>query len=109
MGRTLEHITIAGYSEPFPASEVAVALLHDRLETAREKRGPEAAQRLEKLVGERIGLELAEGKPSIDLATMRSIVDFVELPEEEDNVSGLGRAVRGIREKLAQRGGPVEG
>ena len=105
----MEHITVAGHSEPFPASAVAVALLQQRLETARETRGAEAAEKLETLVGERIGSLLEEGMPSIDMATMRSIVDFVETPEEEDTASGIGRTLRGVKEKLAQRGGPVGG
>lgn len=109
LGRPLEQITVAGHSEPIPTSPVAARLLEDRLESAREKRGAEAAENLERLVGERIGTLLEGGMPSIDFATMRSIVDFVETPEEEDNASGLGRTVRGIREKLAQRGGPVGG
>lgn len=102
----MEQITVAGHPKPVPTSAVAAALLTQRLEAAREKRGAEAAEVLEVLVGERIGTLLEEGVPSIDLATMRSIVDFVETPEEEDTASGLGRALRGIREKAAQRGGP---
>lgn len=106
----MEQIAVAGHPEPIPASPVAARLLADRLDTARQKRGEEAAAHLETLVGQRIGTLLAGGMPSIDVATMRSIVDFVETPaEEEDNPSGLGRAVRGIREKLAQRGGPAGG
>ncbi|MFC5275204.1 hypothetical protein [Brachybacterium sacelli] len=104
---TLEQITVAGHPEPIPASAVAAALLQQRLETARETRGTEAAETLEELVGARIGTLLEGGMPSIDLATMRSIVDFVETPVEEDNASGVGRALRGVKEKLAQRGGPV--
>ena len=109
LGRPVEQITVAGHSEPIPTSPVAARLLNERLGTAREKRGDEAAENLERLVGERIGTLLEGGMPSIDFATMRSIVDFVETPEEEDTASGLGRTVRGIREKLAQRGGPVGG
>lgn len=110
LGRPLEQITVAGHPEPVPASPVAARMLADRLEAAREKRGEEAAAHLETLVGQRIGTLLAGGMPSIDVATMRSIVDFVETPaEEEDAPSGVGRAVRGIKEKLAQRGGPVGG
>ncbi|WP_193106090.1 hypothetical protein [Brachybacterium sp. FME24] len=105
----MEHITVAGHPEPFPASAVAEALLQQRLETARETRGAAAAENLEVLVGTRIGTLLEEGMPSIDLATMRSIVDFVETPEEEDTATGVGRALRGVKEKLAQRGGPVGG
>jgi len=110
LGRPLEQITVAGHPEPIPASPVAARMLADRLETAREKRGDEAAAHLETLVGQRIGTLLAGGMPSIDVATMRAIVDFVETPaEEEDEATGLGRAVRGIKDKLAQRGGPVGG
>lgn len=103
----MEQITVAGSPEPIPASPVAEKLLRQRLETAREKRGDEAADNLEKLVGQRLASLLEEGMPSIDLATMRSIVDFVETPEEEDDASGLGRALQGVKEKLAQRGGPL--
>ncbi|MGP9539102.1 hypothetical protein ACT3SP_13900 [Brachybacterium sp. AOP43-C2-M15] len=102
----MEHITVAGHPEPIPASPVAVSLLQQRLEVVREKRGEEAADALEVLVGKRIGTLLADGMPSVDLATMRSVVDFVETPEEEDSASGLGRALRGVKEKLEQRGGP---
>lgn len=103
----MDTITVAGLPEPVPTSTVAAALLHGRLEKTRETRGADAAETLEALVGERIGVLLAGGMPSIDLATMRSIVDYVELPEEEDETpSGLGRALRGIKEKAAQRGGP---
>ena len=101
----MEHITVAGSPEPVPTSPVAEKLLRERLETAREKRGDEAADRLETLVGERIATLLGGGMPSIDLATMRSIVDFVETPAEEEEASGLGRAQQGVKEKLAQRGG----
>jgi hypothetical protein len=46
--------------------------------------------------------------PSIDLATMRAIIDYVETPvEDEDEPSGLGGAFRGVRDRLAQRGGPT--
>lgn len=106
----MEQITVAGHPEPIPASPVAARMLADRLETAREKRGEDAAAHLETLVGQRIGTLLEGGMPSIDMATMRSIVDFVETPEEEEGPkSGLARGVQGIREKLAQRGGPVGG
>ncbi|MDN5822050.1 MAG: hypothetical protein L0H39_11235 [Brachybacterium sp.] len=100
----MDQITVAGHPDPIPASPVAAALLHRRLETARETRGAEASENLEKLVGARLGQLLAEGVPSIDLATMRSIVDFVETPAEEEDTSGLGRMVQGIRDKAAQRG-----
>ena len=107
----MEQITVAGHPEPVPTSPVAARMLADRLETAREKRGDEAAAHLETLVGQRIGTLLAgSAMPSIDVATMRAIVDFVETPaEEEAEATGLGRAVRGIKDKLAQRGGPVGG
>lgn len=105
----MEHIIVAGHSEPIPASAVAASLLEQRLQSVREKRGTEAAETLEVLVGERIGTLLEDGMPSVDFATMRAVVDYVELPEEEDNASGLGRALRGVKEKLAQRGGPAGG
>jgi hypothetical protein len=109
LGRTLEHITVAGHPEPIPTSPVAAKLLQQRLDEAREKRGAEAAENLETLVGKRIGTLLEGGAPSIDLATMRSIVDYVEIPAEEDNATGLRRALRGVKEKLDQRGGPAGG
>ena len=100
----MDQIAVAGHPDPIPASPVAAALLTQRLETARETRGAEAAETLENLVGARIGQLLEEGMPSIDLATMRSIVDFVETPVEDEDTSGLGRMVQGIRDKAAQRG-----
>ena len=101
----MEHITVAGHPEPIPASEVAARLLRERLESVREERGADAADALEKLVGARLGALLEEGKPSIDVANMRAVVDYAEIPEEEDNASGLERALRGVKDKLAQRGG----
>lgn len=101
----MEHITVAGRPEPIPASEVAARLLSQRLETVREERGADAADALEALIGERLGALLEEGKPSIDVANMRAIVEYAEIPEEEDNASGLERALRGVKDKLAQRGG----
>lgn len=101
----MEHITVAGHPEPIPASEVAAKLLRQRLETVRQERGADAADTLEGLIGARLGALLEEGKPSIDVANMRAVVDYVEIPEEEDNASGLERALRGVKDKLAQRGG----
>lgn len=100
----MDQITIAGHPDPIPVSPVAAARLAQRLDAVRESRGAEAAENLERLVGTRIGELLAEGMPSIDLATMRSIVDFVETPVEDEETSGLGRMVQGIRDKAAQRG-----
>jgi len=102
----MEQLTVAGHPDPVPASPVAVKLLEERLATTREKRGEEAAARLEGLVGKRIGTLLEGGMPSIDLATMRSIVDYVEIPAEDDPepATGLGRMVRDLREKASQRG-----
>lgn len=106
----MEHITVAGHPEPFPASPVAAKLLRERLEETRQKRGAEAADQLEARVGERIVLLLQSGKPSIDLGNMRAIVNYAEVPPEEDEpTTGIGGAIRGIKEKLAQRGGPVSG
>ena len=105
MGRTMEHITVAGHPEPIPASEVAARLLRQRLETVREERGADAADALEALIGARLGTLLEEGKPSIDVANMKAVVDYAEIPEEEDNASGVERALRGVKDKLAQRGG----
>lgn len=101
----MERITIAGHAEPIPASGAAVALLEQRLQAAREKRGAEEAEALEALVGGRLGTLLEGGMPSIDLATMRSVVDFIETEaEEEETASGLGRVLRDLRDKAAQRG-----
>src|SRR5690625_6692907 len=83
MGRTMEHITVAGHPEPIPASEVAARLLRERLESVREERGADAADALEKLVGARLGALLEEGKPSIDVANMRAVVDYADIPEED--------------------------
>lgn len=106
----MEHITVAGHPEPVPASPVAAKLLRERLEETRQKRGAETADQLEARVGERIGQLLASGKPSIDLGNMRAIIDYADvLPEEDEPTTGLGGAIRGIKEKLAQRGGPVSG
>lgn len=93
-----------------PASEVAARLLWGRLDAVRDERGDAAAVAVavEKLVGARIGSILDRGVPSIDVATMRAIVDYVELPsEDEPEPTGLGRTIRGIKDKLAQRGGPA--
>lgn len=100
----MEKITVAGHPEPIPASAVAERLLRQRLETVREKRDADAADALEVLVGQRIGTLLDGGMPSIDMATMRSIVDFVETPVEDESSSGLGRVVQGLKDKAAQRG-----
>lgn len=100
----MDQITVAGHPDPIPASPVAAELLARRLEAVRDARGAAAADNLEHLVGTRIGEELAEGMPSIDLATMRAIVDFVETPVEDEELSGMGRLVQGIRDKAAQRG-----
>ena len=105
----MEHITVAGHPEPVPASPVAAKLLRERLEETRQKRGAEAAAQLEARVGERIGQLLASGKPSIDLGNMRAIVNYADVTPEEEPTSGLGGAIRGIKDKLAQRGGPVSG
>ena len=105
----MDHITVAGHPDPIPASPVAARLLAQRLESVRETRGAAAADNLEQLVGARIGEELAEGMPSIDLATMRSIVDFVETPVEDEDLSGVGRLVQGLRDKAAQRGRQIMG
>ena len=106
----MEHITVAGHPEPVPASPVAAELLRERLEETRQKRGAEAADQLEARVGERIVLLLQSGKPSIDLGNMRAIVNYADVPPEEDEpTTGIGGAIRGIKEKLAQRGGPASG
>ena len=102
----MEHITVAGSPDPVPTSAVAEKLLRDRRDATRQKRGDEAAERLETLVGERIATLLEAGTPSIDFATMRSIVDYIELPDEDENTTGIGRALQNVKDKLAQRGGP---
>lgn len=104
----MEQISVAGHPEPVPASAAAERMLRQRLDAARESRGQEAADGLEVLVGQRIGVLLAGGAPSIDVATMRAIVDHVELPaEDEDEPTGIKGAFQGIKDKLAQRGGPA--
>lgn len=104
----MEHISIAGRPEPVPVSAAAERMLRERLEEARGSRGDAAADGLEALVGQRIGVLLEGGMPSIDVATMRAIVDHVELPaEDEEEPTGIGRALQGIKDKLAQRGGPA--
>lgn len=100
----MEQITVAGLPEPVSVSAVAARQLTERLQTVRETRGAEAAENLETLVGKRIGTLLEAGMPSIDVATMRAIVNYVEIPEEEDTSTPLGRAVQGLRDKAAQRG-----
>ena len=105
----MDQITVAGHPDPIPVSPVAASLLQQRLETVRETRGAAAADHLEHLVGTRIGQELAEGMTSIDLATMRSIVDFVETPAEEEDTSTLGRMVQGLKDKAALRGTQLRG
>lgn len=101
----MEQITVAGHPEPIPASPVAARMLRERLEETREKRGAGAADRLETLVGERIGALLAGGMPSIDVATMRSIVEYIELPsEDEPEPTGLGKVFADLKDKAAQRG-----
>ena len=94
----MEHITVAGSPDPVPTSAVAEKLLRDRLDATRQKRGDEAAERLETLVGERIATLLEAGTPSIDFATMRSIVDYIELPDEDD----AARAARAAYEEVSR-------
>lgn len=104
----MEQISVAGHPEPVPASAAAERMLRQRLDAARDERGQEAADGLEQLVGQRIGQLLASGVPSIDVATMRAIIEFVELPaEDEDQPAGIKGAFQGIKDKLAQRGGPA--
>ena len=89
-----------------PADELdAARMLRERLEETREKRGADAADTLENLVGERIGTLLAGGMPSIDVATMRSIVEYIELPsEDEPEPTGLGKVFADLKDRAAQRG-----
>ena len=101
----MEHLTVAGHPEPVPASEVAAALLRRRLDEVRESRGQEAAQKLETMIGERLGTLLAGGAPSIDVATMRSVVEYIELPsEDEPPPTGLGKVFADLKDRAAQRG-----
>lgn len=101
----MEQITVAGHPDPIPASPVAAKLLRERLEETRQKRGAKVAEQFEKLVGERLGQLLKSGKPSIDLGNMRAVVTYAEVPPEEEDSSALGRTLRSIKDKLAQRGG----
>lgn len=101
----MDQITVAGHTDPIPVSPIAAERLRQKLETVRASRGAEAADHLETLVGTRIGKLLEEGMPSIDLATMRAIVDFVDTPsEDEPEPTALGRMVQGLKDKAAQRG-----
>src|SRR5699024_708761 len=104
MGRTMEHITVAGHHETIPASQVAARLLRERLENVSEERGADAADALEKMVGARLGALLEEGKTNNDVANMQAIMYYADIPED-DEASGLERALRGVQDKLAQRGG----
>ena len=65
-------------------TDYQTALAREANDQREAMRGPDAADRLETLVGERIGTLLAGGMPSIDVATMRSIVEYIELPSEEN-------------------------
>lgn len=104
----MEEISIAGHGEPIPVSAVAARMLRERMEEAAQKRGPEEAAAFEELIGVRLGSLIDSGMSSVDVATMRSVVLYVETPvEEEEATSGLGRAVQGFRDRLAQRGGPA--
>ncbi|PMC74910.1 MULTISPECIES: hypothetical protein [unclassified Brachybacterium] len=101
----MEQISVAGHESPVPASERAAALLRERLEAARADRGAEAAERLEQLVGERIASLLDGGAPSIDYGQMLAIVNYVELPrEDEPEPTGLGKVLHDLKEKASQRG-----
>lgn len=104
----MEQITVAGHPDPIPASPVAADLLRKRLVEVRQERGADAADAFEQLVGQRLGQLLESGKPSIDLGNMRAIVRYAEpAADEEEKASGLGGALRGLKEKFAQRGGPA--
>lgn len=101
----MEQITVAGHPDPIPTSEVAARLLRERLDQVRESRGEEDATRLETMIGERLGTLLAGGAPSIDVATMRSVVEYIELPsEDEPEPTGLGKVFADLKDKAAQRG-----
>lgn len=104
----MEQLTVAGHPDPVPASEVAARLLRDRLDAVRSARGEEDAGTLEELIGARLGSLLAGGMPNIDVATMRSVVNYIELPsEDEPEATGLGRTMQGWKDRWAQRGGPA--
>ena len=101
----MEHLTVAGHPEPVPASEVAAALLRRRLDEVRASRGPGAAPQRAPLIGARHGPQLAGGAPSIDVATMRSVVEYIELPsEDEPPPTGLGKVFADLKARAAQRG-----
>ncbi|MFC0673159.1 hypothetical protein [Brachybacterium hainanense] len=101
----MEHITVAGRTTPFPLSRTAARLLQERLDAALAQRTPEAAADYEARIGDRIAEKLADGAHSIDMATLRGIVDFVDTPvEEEVEPTGLGKVFQGIGERLERRG-----
>ncbi|MDO5661562.1 MAG: hypothetical protein Q4G40_02600 [Brachybacterium sp.] len=103
----MEHITAPGHPDPIPASPVAAKLLRERLDKVHEEQGADAASAFEARVGERLVLLLNSGKPSIDLGNMRAIVNYADTPvEDEEEPTGIRRALDGLRDKLAQRGGP---
>lgn len=102
----MEHITVAGHPEPVAMSATAARLMRERLDQARDRRGDADSDAYETRIGQRIGVLLEGGMPSIDMATMRAIVDFVETPEEPEDAepTGLGKVFKGINERLERRG-----
>jgi hypothetical protein len=106
VGHPVEEVTLAGRDEPFPMSEVAARRLDERLDEARAGRSAAEAEAFEERIADRIAARLADGTPSIDVATMRSIVDFIDTPgeEEEPEPTGLGKMVSNLSDKFQQRG-----
>lgn len=107
----MERLSIAGSPEAVPASEIAVQRYRVRFEEVRVERGDDGAAAFETLIGRRITVLVEGGLKSIDVATMRSLLVFAETPAapEEEPSGGIGRTVRGLRERWEQRGGPVGG
>lgn len=105
----MDHLHFAGLSEPVPTSEIAAERYRVRLEEVRVGRGPDGAEAWEAQIGRRITELMGRGLKNIDVATMRALLEFAETPAEpeEDAGAGLGKAVRGLKERWEQRGGPV--
>jgi hypothetical protein len=105
VGHPVEEVILAGRDTPFPMSEVAARRLRERLDATRSDRGAAEAEALEQRIADRIASRLANGTPSIDVATMRSIVEFIDTPAEEDpEPTGLGKMVANLSDRLQQRG-----
>lgn len=107
----MERLTIAGSTEAVPASEIAAQRYRVRLEEVRVERGDDGAAAFETLIGRRITVLVDGGLKSIDVATMRALLVYAETPPEpeDEGAGGLGKAMRGLRERWEQRGGPLGG